>query len=60
VVSEEGQVFVIAAKPEFQVIATNRLGGNCLASPAVVSGTLLFRTTESLIAIGGKGSTEGR
>lgn len=60
IVSEEGQVFVIAAKPEFQVVATNRLGGNCLASPAVVSGTLLFRTTESLIAIGSKGANDRR
>ena len=34
--------------------ATNKLGGLCLATPAISEGTLFFRTTEKLVAIGAK------
>ena len=38
--------------PAFNVdVATNQLGGMCLASPAIHRGTLLFRTREQLVAI---------
>jgi outer membrane protein assembly factor BamB len=49
---EQGEVFVLPAAPAFSVLATNQLGGICLASPAVSDGTLYFRTTEKLLAIG--------
>jgi outer membrane protein assembly factor BamB len=51
--SEAGEVFVVPATSQFSVRATNRLDGLCLASPAVSEGTVYFRTTEKLIAIGG-------
>jgi outer membrane protein assembly factor BamB len=50
---ERGEVFVIPAQPEFSVLATNKLGGICLSTPALSAGTLFFRTTEALVAIGG-------
>lgn len=50
--SEQGDVFVVAAKPQFTTIATNQLGDLCLSTPAVANGTLFFRTREKLIAIG--------
>lgn len=51
---ESGLVYVVAAQPEFKVLATNKLGAPCLATPAVSQGVVYFRTTESVIAIGPK------
>ncbi len=49
--SENGDVYVVDAKPEFKVVATNRLGESCLASPAIAGGRLLFRTRGHLVAV---------
>jgi outer membrane protein assembly factor BamB len=49
---ERGDVFVVPAEPKFSVIATNQLDGLCLSTPAISEGTLFFRTTEKLVAIG--------
>lgn len=50
--SENGDVYVVKAGPEFQIIARNRMGAPCYATPAISQGVLYFRTTENLIAIG--------
>ena len=50
--SEVGNVYVVPADGKFSVSATNRLNETCMASPAIVGGTLLFRSREQLIAIG--------
>ncbi len=50
--SEEGEVHVVKAGPEFEVLATNELGETCMATPAVAAGTLIFRTRHRLTAIG--------
>jgi outer membrane protein assembly factor BamB len=52
--NEAGDVYVVAAGDRFEVVATNRLGGLCLATPAVSSGSLYYRTTEKLLAIRAK------
>ena len=49
--SENGNVYVLQAGPEFKVLATNPMSEPCLASPAISSGVLFFRTTKRLIAI---------
>jgi outer membrane protein assembly factor BamB len=49
--SESGFVHVLAAGPEFKVLANNPMGEPCLATPAISQGTLYFRTTQSLVAI---------
>ncbi len=49
--SEEGSVYVLAAGPEFKVLARNPMGEPCFATPAISQGVIYFRTTESLIAI---------
>ena len=51
---ERGEVFVLPATEKFSVLATNKLGGLCLSTPAISEGTLFFRTTERLVAIGAK------
>lgn len=50
--SERGEVFILSATDHFSVLATNKLGGICLSTPAISEGTLYFRTTEKLVAVG--------
>ncbi len=50
--SEVGNVYVVPADGKFSVLATNKLNETCMASPAIVGGTLFFRAREQLIAIG--------
>ena len=49
--SEEGEVTVIAAGPEFRVAARNAVGEKMQASPAVSGSTLYLRTQSKLLAI---------
>lgn len=49
---EDGDVFVVRAGPDFELLATNRLSEPVLASPAISGGMLLFRTQHHLLAIG--------
>lgn len=48
---ERGEVDVVKAGPQFKLLATNPLGENCLATPAVSGGVLLFRTQGHLVAV---------
>ena len=50
--SENGSVYVLQAGPEFNVVARNRMGEACYATPIIADGILYFRTTRSLIAVG--------
>jgi len=49
--SEEGNVHVIKAGPEFQLLAKNSLKDLCMATPAISGNTLFFRTQHFLIAV---------
>jgi outer membrane protein assembly factor BamB len=49
--SENGTVYVLATGPEFKVLARNKMGQPCFATPAISQGVIYFRTTESLLAI---------
>ena len=51
-ISEDGVVTVVAAKPSFEVLATNDMGERTLASPAISGGMIFIRTDENLYAIG--------
>ncbi len=57
-VSIEGEISVIAAGPEFQRLAVNRLDGAVYASPAIAGGCLLLRTADSLYCIEAEGGGE--
>jgi hypothetical protein len=50
--SAEGIMFVLKASTRFEVVARNRLDGECHATPAVADGRLFLRTTEHLYCIG--------
>jgi outer membrane protein assembly factor BamB len=49
--SEEGDIYVLKAGPEFKVLATNPMGEVCMATPAISEGVLYFRTQGHLVAI---------
>ncbi|HEX2340983.1 MAG TPA: PQQ-binding-like beta-propeller repeat protein [Vicinamibacterales bacterium] len=50
--SEDGDVFVVQAGPQFKLVATNPMGEPCMATPAVVDGTVIVRTRTQIVAIG--------
>jgi len=52
VTSESGQVDVIRAAREFEVLASNQMGETCMASPAISDGLLLIRGKSNLYALG--------
>ena len=49
--SEEGETYVIRAGKEFEVLHTNHLEEFTLATPAIVSSSLLIRTRSALYRI---------
>ena len=52
VTSDEGVTFVLKTGPEFELLHTNDIGAQTLASPALVDGIWYIRTVDELIAIG--------
>ena len=48
----DGEVFVIKAGPEFEVLATNTLGEPIFATPAISNGRIYIRSEHNLWAIG--------
>jgi outer membrane protein assembly factor BamB len=50
--SETGDVVVLRAGPEPQVLARNPLGERIIASPAIAGGRIHVRTDRHLVAIG--------
>ena len=53
-VSEQGEVRVVKAGAEFELLAVNKLDDVCLATPAISGGALFVRTQHALIALGRK------
>lgn len=52
--SEVGDVYVVKAGPEYELLAKNPLGEICMATAAISNGTLFFRTQHHVMAIGGE------
>lgn len=48
---ESGEVYVVRAGREFEILAVNDMGETCMATPAISEGSLFFRTRHKLIAI---------
>jgi len=49
--SEEGEVYVIRAGPQFELLGKNLLGEIAMATPAASDGVLYYRTRGHLVAI---------
>ena len=52
--SEEGGVYVVRAGPEFALLAENRMGEICMATPAITEGLRVIRTARHLYGIGSR------
>jgi outer membrane protein assembly factor BamB len=48
---QSGDTFVVAAKPEYELIGKNRLGEHTDASPAISDGEIFVRTHQHLWCI---------
>ena len=49
---EDGEIFVVKAGPEFELLATNDMGELLMASPALSEGVMYVRAQHHLFAIG--------
>lgn len=49
--NEDGDVFVVKAGPEFELLAENHMGEVTMATPAIAGDLLLYRTLHHLIAL---------
>ncbi len=49
--SEDGDVYVLKAAPDFDVLAMNSMGETAMATPAISEGVLFFRTRGHLTAV---------
>jgi outer membrane protein assembly factor BamB len=52
--SEDGDVHVLIAGPDFDVLNVNEMGEVCMATPAISAGVVYWRTKGHLVAIGEK------
>lgn len=52
--SDAGEAVVLAAAPEYKLLARNPLGEGSHSTPAVAGGVLYLRTFSHLVSIGGK------
>jgi outer membrane protein assembly factor BamB len=52
--SEQGEVRVVKAGPEFELLATNKLDDYIMATPAISNGSLFVRSQHYLFALGRK------
>ena len=50
--SEDGEIFVVQAGPKYELLATNKMGEVCMATPAFSDNMLLVRTQQHVYGIG--------
>ena len=51
---EDGDILVVAAGPEFKLLATNAMGESLMATPALADGVMYIRGLNTLFAVSGK------
>jgi outer membrane protein assembly factor BamB len=56
--SEDGDTFVIQTGPEFKLLGKNSLDEMCMATPAIVRGSLIIRTASKLYRISKAGAAK--
>jgi outer membrane protein assembly factor BamB len=54
IASEDGQIFVLAAGPKYEMLAMNEMSAPVLATPAISEGRMILRTQGEVLAIGRK------
>ncbi|MDP6409775.1 MAG: PQQ-binding-like beta-propeller repeat protein [Planctomycetota bacterium] len=58
--SEQGEVFVVRAGAQIDLLAVNSLGEECMATPAIAEGVVFWRTRRHLVAIDGAVDDAGK
>jgi hypothetical protein len=53
-VGEEGDIYVVKAGPEFELLVVNKMGDPCLATPAISGGMIFIRSQHWLFGIGAR------
>jgi outer membrane protein assembly factor BamB len=51
VVDDEGMVYILRAGTSYELLASNKLGEICMATPAISESIIFFRTIKQLIAV---------
>ena len=49
--NQDGESFVVAAQPTYELLATNQLDDGCMASPAIYGKALYIRTKTHLYRV---------
>lgn len=49
--SEDGEIFVVKAGPEFEILSVNPVGEVCMATPAISDGMLILRAQQHVYGI---------
>ena len=49
--ADDGEMFVLKASPQFEMVAVNSLAEECHASPAISQGNVFIRTLHNLFCI---------
>jgi hypothetical protein len=57
---EEGEIRVVKAGPNFELIAVNQMGDVCMSTPAIADGMIFVRTQQFLYGIGRRQVSQGR
>jgi outer membrane protein assembly factor BamB len=57
---EEGDIRVVKVGAEFQLLADNKMGEPCMATPAISNGMIFVRTQHCLFGIGREQSTRAK
>jgi hypothetical protein len=52
--SEQGDIFVVKAGPEFELLGANTMQDILMATPAISEGTLFIRSHHYLFAVSGR------
>jgi len=52
VIGHDGQIAVLSNGPEMTPLATNNMGEDCIATPAIADGRLYIRTRKKLFCVG--------
>jgi len=51
-ISEDGEIFVVKAGPQYELLATNSMHEVCMATPAISEGMIFVRTQQHVFGIG--------
>ncbi len=57
--SEDGDVFVVAAGPKYELLATNPMGTALMATPAISDGLIIIRSQQYVYGIGLESASRG-